>query len=714
MPGISSVLDIGKWALFGSQAAIETTSNNIANVNTEGYSRRTVVFEENYSLDYRPGQLGTGAEATQVVRHFDVFIERQYTEKYSLTQRYDTLWENLRSVESLVNESSTDGIHSLMSQFFTDWQDLSLRPDDYASREALLANTQSLVSLLRSTDDDLNDLQNQVDEAVSHEVDQANEIIQQIAAINVELNIHDEPGSNNANQLLDRRDKLVRDLSELMDVTVLDPSGDGGRGAIIPGQDADLTIVTKEGHTLVQGGAYWEIKYEGPQVSESLRPSSTFDGDINFSGDSSFEYTIEVVNGGDVSTGSGATFRVSVDGGHTWLKDLDGNEKHFYARPESNKVNVEGVDIWFENASNPLTAGDKFTVMPKSGLYWYQNTSDKMNITPITRTDGTDDGTRLTGGTITGMLTFYSDYVGRYRDKMNAMTESFVWEVNRLHSQGAGLERLNSTVGEYSVYDPDLALGSDSSGLPWNDRLSNGNMMVYIYDATTGELSNSSSYGPLDFDPNTAGIQNFDPSIHSLNDVAAAFNNTFGSNLTATVVNNRLQITAESGYRFGFGNDTTGVLAGLGINTFFDGHDNDSLAINDEVLNSPTLLAAGHINGAGEANYGDNVTATNISALSYKKVTISGFFDSTSNQTLTDYYATVVATIGGDTASVKFVYEYNESLAKDLDERQLSVSGVNLDEEMTDLIKYQNSYRAAAKLVTTADQMLQVILGMKQ
>ena len=60
MPGIGTVLDIGRWALFGNQAAIETTGNNIANANTPGYTRRTVEFQENNSLDFRPGQIGTG------------------------------------------------------------------------------------------------------------------------------------------------------------------------------------------------------------------------------------------------------------------------------------------------------------------------------------------------------------------------------------------------------------------------------------------------------------------------------------------------------------------------------------------------------------------------------------------------------------------------------------------------------------------------------
>ncbi|MDP3427890.1 MAG: flagellar basal body rod C-terminal domain-containing protein, partial [Humidesulfovibrio sp.] len=73
----------------------------------------------------------------------------------------------------------------------------------------------------------------------------------------------------------------------------------------------------------------------------------------------------------------------------------------------------------------------------------------------------------------------------------------------------------------------------------------------------------------------------------------------------------------------------------------------------------------------------------------------------------------LVGAVGADTSKVKFSYEYKKTLASDLDDRQQSISGVNLDEEMAALIKYQHAYTAAAKLITTADQMLQTLLSLK-
>jgi flagellar hook-associated protein 1 FlgK len=87
--------------------------------------------------------------------------------------------------------------------------------------------------------------------------------------------------------------------------------------------------------------------------------------------------------------------------------------------------------------------------------------------------------------------------------------------------------------------------------------------------------------------------------------------------------------------------------------------------------------------------------------------------EGSTKQTLMEYYNGLVGNVGADTNNVKFSYDFTNSLATDLDDRQQQVSGVNLDEEMSNLIKFQHSYTAAAKLITTADQMLQTVLSLK-
>jgi flagellar hook-associated protein 1 FlgK len=704
MPGINSILDIGRWALFGNQAAIHVTGNNISNVNTEGYSRQEVRFEEQQTIDYRPGQIGMGVEAAEVIRHFDEFVEEQFLDKFGMQSRYESLWETLKGVDSLMDESNTDGLSAALGQFYQAWQDLSLRPDDYSTREALLGHSQNLTSLMQNMDADMAQLQSQMDDFVSQNISEINGIMDEIAGINLQISSHHIEGVNNANTLFDERARLVRDLAQYIDVDVIDNGG------------SDFQVMTKSGHTLVDGTETFTLAFETARATANLKSTSQFDGSIAFEGAEDYELTIDVINSGSVSSGAGAaTFRVSLDGGRSWVKDADGQIAEFYARPEDYKVSIGGVNVWFENATQDLSVGDRFNITAKSGVYWYENSSTSVNLTPQILQDGTDNTARITGGELGGYLNFRDHYLGRYRDKLDAFAESLIWEVNRLHSQGTGLTKLGEVVGTYSVNDTSLALGSNSSGLSMNDKLSEGNLMVFVYDTSTGALASNASYGSLDFSGvNPPGSVNFDPDSHSLDDVVTAFNDSFGSFLTAKVNNNRLHLEADSGYQFAFGSDTSGLLAGLGINTFFTGDDADSIAMNSDVRVDFDRIAAGHVNGAGEANPGDNKTALAIADLQYTDVSIRTDFESASTTTIGEYYNTLVSSVGADTANAEFSYKYQRSLADDLNQRQQQLAGVNLDEEMTNLIKYQHSYRAAAKLITTADQMLQTLLTLKQ
>ncbi len=84
-----------------------------------------------------------------------------------------------------------------------------------------------------------------------------------------------------------------------------------------------------------------------------------------------------------------------------------------------------------------------------------------------------------------------------------------------------------------------------------------------------------------------------------------------------------------------------------------------------------------------------------------------------SSQTLGDYYSTLVGSVGSDTSAASYKYSYQSTLASSLSDAKLAVSAVSLDEELTNLIMYQHSYQAAAKLISTADSMFETILGMK-
>ncbi|WP_147821890.1 flagellar hook-associated protein FlgK [Salidesulfovibrio onnuriiensis] len=711
--GANSILDVGRWALFASQVQLSVTGQNISNVNTEGYSRRSAVLEEGINIDYKPGQMGTGVQVKEITRHFDELVERLYYDQASLSEKWGELYEQLQSVESLFNESSGIGISDSMSSYFSSWNDLSQRADHYGTRQDVVNKGSTLASTLVQADTSLANMQERIDAMIQDEVNTANTIMQQIAEVNRKINIQDDPGTNNANSLYDERARLVRELGTIVDINYID----NGKG--------NVTITTKAGQNLVDGEDYFSFEFGAPWKEKELHHTSPFEGQVYYEGESNFEYTLEFVESSAGSgiaglVGSGANaaqFKVSLDGGKTWLTNDDGTVRLYNARPNERKVEVEGVNIWFGSDSSPLgsssgnlLAGDRFIIRPSRTLYWVENTSSKQNVTPQADFTGAENEERVTGGKLGALFALRDQYIGKYRKKLDTLAEGLIWEVNRVHSQGAGLQKFNSVEGTYSVDAIDRALASDSTGLVYGDKLASGSSYLYIYNKNTGALVSNAA---LDFDPATPGTQTFNPDVHTLADVRDAYNDTFGSFLTASIVDNRLRLSAKDGYEMSFGADTSGLNAALGFNCFYQGQDAGSIEVNDMIATDLDYLAAGHVNGAGETNAGDNYVALAMFALREAEVSLSTPMEGTTNQTLLEYYNGLVGNVGADTNNVKFNKQFTSALAQDLDDRQQQVSGVNLDEEMSNLIKYQHSYTAAAKLITTADQMLQTVLSLK-
>lgn len=718
---VNSILNMGAGALFATQTAIQTTGNNISNVNTLGYSRQIVRFEEYPSLDFVPGQMGQGVRAAEVYRMFNSFVERNYLQQSSMESRWNEQLGLLETVESLFNESNSVGISSNLSAFFNAWHDLSGDGSSTSNRAALLATAETLSGFIRETEGAMATLQNQIDGIIKANVDEANALIKEIADLNRQIGIHHIDGVNNANTLMDQRDLRVRQLAEIIDVDVIDRGG------------GNYKVSTKSGMSLVEDSVSYSLEFHGPQTEQKLVPGSNYTGNIDFSGSDESEYTVEVVDmvadgaGGYRAAAAGdgavdatgavpppsgtAMYRVSLDGGRTWMKDEAGNDLYFPARTEKYSEDVKDLNISFTD-SGTLSAGDRFTIVPKSGVYWNSPTTGLINITPQTFANGEENSRRLTGGKMAADFLFRDTQLGEYREKVDSFAKALIWEVNRIHSQGVGLDKSTYMLGDYRVGRTDVPLASSMSDLDFWDRLQDGNFSMAIYDQKTGDpvlLPNGSE---------AACVINFDKENDSIQDVVDKINGSaISPYITASInTDGRLEITSKNpdDHSFAFGDDTSGLLAGLGLNTFFKGSGSGDIAVTDRVANDLNMINAGKVNGAGEGNAGDQETARELANLSEKQVQIGTKGRTTTTQTIGDFYGSVVTKVGADTRNAKYQTAFYGAVAQDLRDTQDANSGVNLDEEMTNLVKFQNSYKAAAKLITTADQMLQTVIGLKQ
>ena len=311
------LLNIGQSALNASQAWISVTGNNLANADTEGYSRQYVDQRDAGGLTAKPGAQGLGVNAQQIMRFFDSFLERSYVRQATNSARWDEQDTIMTSLENIFNESNRAGLSSSLNKFFTAWQDLALRPEDTATRESLLSYADNLSDMFGSTMDGIKAIQKEMDVSIGQTVDRVNDISKAIADLNRQITSNTVDGVSNPNSLLDKRDQLVRELASLADVETID----NGKG--------NFRVQLSNGQPLVDGQNSYELKIMGPQSENRLTVNSPYKGSVQFDGADSHEYTVEIVNGGNAGDVPPPQFRVSLDGGKTWLRDDDGKELHY-------------------------------------------------------------------------------------------------------------------------------------------------------------------------------------------------------------------------------------------------------------------------------------------------------------------------------------------------------------------------------------------------
>jgi len=255
MSGIGGALNIARWSLYSSQLALEVTAHNIANANTEGFSRQSLRIEPNYPLNVGPGQIGTGVKATEVVRAYDEFINEQVNLKKSEYYFWNAENGAMEEIETIFNESDGYGINKLLGDFWNAWGDLSNNSEGVPERESLINKTRSLVQVSKDVDYNLRAYQRNLDSNLRGAVDEINIIIEQVAELNARITSTEIDGSNNANDLRDRRDLLLGDLSEYMDISYYEEESSG-----------QVMVYIMGGTPLVLGTSEYSLSY-GNNVS---------------------------------------------------------------------------------------------------------------------------------------------------------------------------------------------------------------------------------------------------------------------------------------------------------------------------------------------------------------------------------------------------------------------------------------------------------------
>jgi flagellar hook-associated protein 1 FlgK len=579
MSSLGMVLDIATSALAAQQYCLDVTAHNIANVDTEGYSRQIPTLQGKQPVLNQGVIMGRGVETEQVTRSVDQFIENKLMQEKSNLSSSKEMEKYMQVLEGMFSENSEDSISSMLSDYWNLWNDVSNNPSGSSERIALYEYSLIMSEQFNSLAPDLNQIQTDITNSVTVGVERINQITTEIAQINVKI-VGMETNNNVANDLRDKRNALVSELNEYLDIKTFEQS------------NHSLSIIAARGCTLVQGNNNYELSMDGDRVK------------------------------------------------------------------------------------------------------WQDSGGSYIDITNY-----------ITNGKLGACLELRDEIIAKYKMDLNELAKEFIWSVNQQHSQGVGLDGFSTVTGTYSVLSSGEELGTLESGLDYHEKISDGNFNLWVYDS-----SGVGSNNVISIDGATLSSLIID--INAVDNISAS-----------VTADGKLKIDADSGYTFAFSDDTSNVLAALGINTFFSGSTAGDISANSTIGSDKNQIAAAQIDATtGEFASGDNDNALAMTDLQYMSMDISQWTCDRINgntkkggvtSTIEDYYHSMVGSIGIVSSSISRNTEFSEMMVNELNALRDSISAVSLDEEMTNLIKYQHAYQAAAKLITISDEMLDTLISIR-
>ncbi|MBV4448518.1 flagellar hook-associated protein FlgK [Clostridium tyrobutyricum] len=627
MPGLFSIFNTAKSGLFSQQTAINVTSHNIANANTDGYSRQraNMVTTTPYTMPSMDGaagagQLGTGVTVESIQRIRDSFLDYQFRVQNSISGQYSAQDKVLSQVENVLNEPTDTSISSLLSGFFTSWQSLS-KSSQNASTVAqqayqLTNDLNNVSSQLTKIKSDTNTELKSTIVTVNGYIKQLNQLNQQIQSVTI--------AGQNPNDLMDSRDLILDKLSNEFGISIIETDNNG----------IDVTTADSSTSKVDGDNGKAPIGSDGnpvnivQTVNSSGTQSSTFSYVSSIEKVSDGKYSVTYYKKGDTTT-DGNKVTITVNMTEDQAKELD------ECRVLWSDSNGVAYSVDSDNTINGSLNGDSEPVEPVefSQLALFKPPA----------------------GELKGYMAVQSK-VDEYQDTLNKFAKSLALSVNAIISQSSTFVVDNPTDG------------SGEGGI--------NNFFV------NGEQKDSSKYSATDE-----------------NNITAA-----NITLNVAILNDPSKIKVASKY------DSNGDAVG----TTTDG--NRALAVAqlaNSLMNISGINIANDDGTSTRDDRSDLVKSIFTSNSDLGKVYSIG--NAVGGSTVDNYYDDLVNKIGSDEQESKNQVTYEATQLSNFDQSRESVSGVSMDEEMTNLIQFQHCYQANAKMISTVDELLDVVInGLKR
>lgn len=634
----SSLFGIGISGLNSAQAGLLTTSHNISNVNTAGYSRQTVVQGTNPAQYTGVGFFGTGSNVQTIQRQYNAFLEVQARETQasaSHLQRYST---QISRIDQLLGDVDA-GLSSSIDEFFKGVHEVAAYPADPAARQSMLSGSGALVARFQALDKQLADARRDVNSQLESNVTAINSIATRIAQLNERIAITSSQGNGvqQPNDLLDQRDTLVRELNTMIRATVVEQD-DGSYNVFIGSGQALVVREQANSLSLVDGLEYASDKQialnaGGSQVR--LRASDLPGGELG----GLLEYRDRTLNEAHNALGRIAmTMAAEFNAQHKLGQDLNGAMGGDYFG--------EAKPLWHANVNNAAGSGIGIVVADYGKLTTsdYRLTYDGTNYT-LTRLPQNTSQTFAAAAmpaTVDGMTI-----------TINAMSAGDSFLIQPTRDGATALSLLVSDTNAIAAASPIRTAAS----------------LDNIGNATIGSGAVSTGFA--------APVANYE-----IRFTVAAGVTTYEVFDTTTATSVSTGNAYTSGAQINF-------LPGLGIN----------VSINGTPADGDTFTVGPNTNGAA-----DNRNALALAAIQTTNVMAGD------TATLQGGYAQLVASIGNKARELQVTAEAQTNLLKETLTARESISGVNLDEEAANLLRYQQAYQASGKVIAIAGSLFDSIL----
>ena len=647
--------------IMASQLGLDTTGHNISNAGTEGYSRQTVTLATTYS-EQRPSlygevMVGTGVDALAVERARNVYADIQYRNENPSMKYYETMAVNYDKLETIFDDSKGLGVEAAINNFYQSWVDLSTTASTSASRTAVIESGRNLTDILQTVTSELQKQINSEYDDLKSEVLQVDDILEQIVKFNNEITAQEVTGAT-ANDLRDRRDLLVDQLSEYMNINVTE--NQFGAYQINSG---GVTLVNgaSRAHLLMSKGissSYYGVDYGVTDYNMKIKESDIVfepqNGILKARLDSIAEDKAYIDKMADIASFLLTAFNDQ----HKQGWDMDGDFKYVDSNGDRvDPTTVTNTMVDFVNRNNNSVP---FANAKKVGDYYYDNRT-----TALTQnTDGTysDGTTTYTAKDVVKDGTNYYLKITKvpegtkYFDNNNAVVDKVPDTINFFGQGSLGYEY------RYDALNKDNYLYSANG-----DRMLSGVRIIAelkvnsLFDGNRGDryVAAATSYDVTETQ---------DANMNITRDYAAkAWGNRTGDGTNAVYLSELFNISQETIIKDGKANS---LLMG---NYFLRNKD------------GKTIDAAGNVT----TNPADYVKTTAISNLS-----------------LNSFYQKSMSTLGIDAYTVDVNFDASQSVMTQVINWRDSTAGVDWNEELSNMIIYQKAFTSCSRCLNAMDECL--------